>query len=322
MAITTSTRFDGSTGQKITFWGDDTDALTRAQMTASHSVIEEMGATFRQDVIGNRPAAGTTTTNGSFFYDTGNDRLFYSDGTEWIEFALAGKTTSADLTLDDGTDFNLGAGSNIVLDTATGTKIGTATGQKLGFFNATPVVRPANTNSNRSVLSTLGLVASGGDTRLDVISGTSAPSSPTAGQLFYDTGQDKLEVYDGAAWVGVVPTGTIQAFYGTTAPSGWLFCDGSSIAAGYTDLIALVGANTPDLRDKSLVGRSTTGTAFGTTGDDALDASVEILLVPDTTSYTPQAGDVYANVIDNSAGTVTNLSNVPPSGTVNWIIKT
>lgn len=321
MTITTSTRFDDSTDQ-ITFWSDDTDALTRAQMTASHNVIEAMGVTFRQDVIGSRPTAGASTTNGSFFYDTGNDHLYYSDGTEWIEITLAGKTTSADLTLDNGNDINLGAASDIVLDTVTGTKIGTTTGQKLGFFNATPVVRPANTSSNRSVLSTLGLVASGGDTRLDVISGTSAPSSPTAGQLFYDTDQDKLEVYDGAAWVGVVPTGTIHAYYGTTAPSGWLFCDGSAIAAAYTDLIALVGANTPDLRDKSLVGRSTTGTTFGTTGDDALDASVEILLVPDSTTYTPQSGDVYANVIDNTAGTVTDLTNVPPSGTVNWIIKT
>lgn len=35
-------------------------------------------------------------------------------------------------------------GSNVVLGTGTGTKIGTATSQKLGFFDAAPVVQPAD----------------------------------------------------------------------------------------------------------------------------------------------------------------------------------
>lgn len=37
-------------------------------------------------------------------------------------------------------------GRNIQLGTTTGTKIGTATTQKLGFYNATPIVRPATIN--------------------------------------------------------------------------------------------------------------------------------------------------------------------------------
>lgn len=39
----------------------------------------------------------------------------------------------------------LGAGDNITLDAATGTKIGTGSSQKLGFWNATPISRPAVT---------------------------------------------------------------------------------------------------------------------------------------------------------------------------------
>lgn len=46
------------------------------------------------------------------------------------------------------------------------------------------------------------------------------------------------------------PVGTIVAYVGTSAPSGWLICDGSSFVAGtYPDLYSFLGnvANTPNL---------------------------------------------------------------------------
>jgi hypothetical protein len=60
------------------------------------------------------------------------------------------------------TGLSLSEGSNIAVGTATGTKIGTATAQKLGFFNATPIVQPANTVAIDDLLVTLGLRATGG----------------------------------------------------------------------------------------------------------------------------------------------------------------
>jgi hypothetical protein len=51
---------------------------------------------------------------------------------------------------------------NIILGTTTGTKIGTGTTQKLGFWNATPIVQPANTVAIDDVLINAGLRASGG----------------------------------------------------------------------------------------------------------------------------------------------------------------
>ena len=53
-----------------------------------------------------------------------------------------------------------------------------------------------------------------------------------------------------------VPVGTIVAYWGTTAPDGWLICDGSSIPSGYTSLRAMAGSATPDLRDRFLRGKS------------------------------------------------------------------
>jgi microcystin-dependent protein len=53
----------------------------------------------------------------------------------------------------------------------------------------------------------------------------------------------------------LVPVGTISAYAGATAPTGWLLCNGTS-TSGYTALAALVGATTPDFQGYTLVGKS------------------------------------------------------------------
>jgi hypothetical protein len=66
---------------------------------------------------------------------------------------------------------NITNGYDVVLGTTTGTKFGTSTSQKLAFFNATPIVQPANTTDLRTALVNLGLLASGGATPLDLNGG-------------------------------------------------------------------------------------------------------------------------------------------------------
>ena len=56
----------------------------------------------------------------------------------------------------------------------------------------------------------------------------------------------------------LIPTGTINAYAHSVAPTGWLMCDGTS-TAGYTLLASYVGATTPDLRGKFLMGKTATG---------------------------------------------------------------
>ena len=63
-----------------------------------------------------------------------------------------------------------------------------------------------------------------------------------------------------------LPVGTIQAFSGLVAPSGWLICDGSSISRlDYRKLFRTIGTihgdgdkvntfNLPDLRGRTLIG--------------------------------------------------------------------
>ena len=57
-----------------------------------------------------------------------------------------------------------------------------------------------------------------------------------------------------------VPTGSIMPYIGTTAPDGWVLCDGRSLSAisGSAALIALVGTNTaPNLQGMFLRGTGT-----------------------------------------------------------------
>lgn len=76
------------------------------------------------------------------------------------------------------------------------------------------------------------------------------------------------------------PTGCIMLYSGSTAPSGWLLCDGSAILrSGYTALFALVGTtygpgngvstfNLPNLKGRVPVGRDAAQTEFDALGEN------------------------------------------------------
>lgn len=59
--------------------------------------------------------------------------------------------------------------------------------------------------------------------------------------------------------------GSIIQFVGTTIPTGWLECDGSTITqSAYPELYDLIGGTLPDFRGKVLVGQDTNDTDFDT----------------------------------------------------------
>jgi hypothetical protein len=85
-------------------------------------------------------------------------------GTALASISSAGLGSFAGLSLTDAT--------NIAVGTSTGTKIGTATTQKLAFWNVTPIVQPANTVELVTLLTNVGLRASGGNPDLNIGTGT------------------------------------------------------------------------------------------------------------------------------------------------------
>ena len=76
-----------------------------------------------------------------------------------------------------------------------------------------------------------------------------------SGFYFYNNGWELLGG-SGSAGNNGIPIGTVVAYFGNTAPDGWLLCDGNAFAAGtYPDLATLLGSvNTPDLRGVFLRG--------------------------------------------------------------------
>lgn len=85
------------------------------------------------------------------------------DSTTEIAFTSTTITHAGITALTDG--------SNITSGTTTGTKIGTSTSQKFAFWNATPIVQPANTVEIVTGLVNLGLRASGGNPDLTLGTG-------------------------------------------------------------------------------------------------------------------------------------------------------
>lgn len=70
-----------------------------------------------------------------------------------------------------------------------------------------------------------------------------------------------------------LPTGAITAFGGSTAPTGYLECNGQS-TSGYTALAAVVGANVPDLRGEFVRGwDNSKGTDSGRTLGSSQEAT-------------------------------------------------
>lgn len=310
MTVSTTTRLG------VYRWTEDTDQYSRDQLDTSHVSLENGVLKWGQRIAGEaaRPSP-STTWKGALYYNKETAVLSYTDGDEWIDIPLLGKTTGV------GANLILGDAVNIQTGTTTGTKIGTSTGQKIGFFNATPVVQQVDTVSNRVALQNLGLINTGGQSRWEIRvipTGTARPASGTLGETIWEERTSSLLSWTGAAWVGAPPMGTILPFYGTTAPGGWIFCDGGTISASFTELIALVGATTPDLRDRGIVGRTTTGAAYSTVGQANITTTpVLFAFTPDVTTTAPGGSDVQAKALGNAETT----SNVSPSGKMNWIIK-
>jgi len=107
----------------------------------------------------------------------------------------------------------------------------------------------------------------------EVVTSSTRPASPTAGQIIFETDTASVRWYTGSAWVGMIPVGTIQPFAGATAPVGWLLCYGQSLNATstpiYNDLWSVIGTtyggtaitafSVPDLRGRAPYGKDNMG---------------------------------------------------------------
>lgn len=118
-------------------------------------------------------------------------------------------------------------------------------------------------------------------TNLVVDSGTSFPSNPNVGELFYKTDDDWLYAYNGSAWTAAIgptgPTGAVgptgpQGVAGDTGPTGPQGAAGPTGDTGPTGPVGLTGAAGPTGATPA-IGGSSTQVMYNSSGSLAGSAS-------------------------------------------------
>lgn len=168
----------------------------------------------------------------------------------------------------------------------------------------------------------------------------SAPVSPTQGQVYYNSTDNKLYLWNGSAWqvesvsttTGYQKTGMVIAYTSEIAPTGYLECNGVAInRTTYGLLFAEIGTmygvgngsttfNIPDYRGEFHRGTAVGSTADpdrasrtnrgdGTTGDNVGTKQGHQLTYHNHTAYRPYTVSHPANI----AGPANNWWNELPA---------
>lgn len=157
----------------------------------------------------------------------------------------------------------------------------------------------------------------------------------------------------------ITPTGVVLPFAGSTAPSGWLLCDGSTISrTTYAALFGVIGTTygsgdgsttfvVPDLKGRVPAGKEATATRLTTAGSGVDGATLgatggaetHTLTTPQMPAHTHNTGTtisgrnttsgggetiVYAGATyaSTSVGGGNAHNNTQPTIVLNYIIKT
>lgn len=173
-----------------------------------------------------------------------------------------------------------------------------------------------------------------------------------------DSGTDK-KVQKSNLIKDTVPAGVVDMFAGSTAPSGYLLCDGSAVSrTTYADLFTAIGTtygtgdgsttfNVPNIKGKVPVGRDSGDTSFDTLGETGGEKTHTLTIAEmpehnhqitrqyDSTGFSTPYGDPAAGwSLPEGAASGTNMcptaktggsgshNNLQPYIVLNYIIKT
>lgn len=141
------------------------------------------------------------------------------------------------------------------------------------------------------------------------------------------------------------PPGAILQYSGSSAPTGYLLCDGSAVSrTTYADLYSVIGTvygsgdgsatfNLPSLVDKFVLGKGSTYSTLAATGGETTHTLTTSEMPAHTHTVTKGTTTLAAGAMalsaTSSAGTVTSAStggggahnNMPPYIVLNYIIK-
>lgn len=225
----------------------------------------ESGVTRYQNVAA-RNAVEVSPSEGRVVYLLDTDELQIYNGTEWITVIDTGNSenitvsTLVATTASVGTLTVTGPSTLTVIGSSnlsSNTTIGTITPTELGYLDGVTSGIQAQINSKAPSASP---------------TFTGVPAAPTASAGTNTTQLATTEFVGAAVSVGM-PTGAIIPFAGSTAPTGWLLCDGGSTGVfrtTYAALFAVIGTtygsgdgsttfNVPDLRGRVVAGKDNMG---------------------------------------------------------------
>jgi len=220
--------------------------------------------------LANRPAAATDNAGTLYFAtDSSGGTLYRSDGSAWAQAAKG--VTEAATPSAHHTSHESGGSDAIKLDNLAAPDDNTdlnVTSSAHGLAPKSPAdatkflngaATPAFAQVKDSDLSTSDITTND----LTTTKHGFAPKAPNDASKFLDgTG----------AWSAPVPPGVVVPYVATTAPTGWIVCDGSAISrTTYAALFAIIGTtygsgdgsttfNIPDMRARVPVGYNNSGT--------------------------------------------------------------
>lgn len=223
--------------------------------------------------VGGSAAVSTTAPTspqpGDLWYDSGTGQLKTYNGTAWVvgqvnlsvdTFSGNGTTTAFTLSVDPGTENNTEVFiGGVYQQKGTYSVSGTTL-----TFSAAPPAGSSNIEVNIKSGTTLG-VPTDGSVSTTKIMDNAVTTAKIADQAV------TLAKLAASLQDLFVPVGSISAYAGSTAPTGWVLCFGQAVSrATYATLFARIGTtyglgdgtttfNLPDLRGRTLAGKDNMG---------------------------------------------------------------
>ncbi len=209
-----------------------------------------------------RTGLGATTLGGNMFTLTNPSAITFP------RFNVD-NTVSALSAADFRTAIGAGTGGGTVTSVTGTSPISVATGTTTPVISLNTV--PVTSGGTGSTAATVqGGVVYGSST-----SSMASTSAGTSGQVLTSNGTSAPS-WSSTASLGVAPVGSIMIWAGSTAPTGWLLCDGTAYSTGaYPALYAVIGTTygtgigfmVPNLKGKIPVGLNSADASFNTLGE-------------------------------------------------------
>jgi len=263
--------------------------------------------------------SGTTSPSspvvGQTYYNTADSKFYYYNGTAWVAIdsttsgsstptgTAAGGTIYYNTTTGDLSYYDAVTNSWVSLTTLAGDVTGTTSASVVSKINGSPLGTTTGAASG-NVLAWNG-TAWAPAASTGITSSATAPTSPTAGQTYYNTTDNKLYYYDGTSW-NTVATATSSTTPPTSPTVGQTYYNTTDSKFYYYNGTAWVAIDSTLSGTTSPSGTASGGTTYynSTTGDLSYYDAVTNSWV----SLTTLAGDVTGTT---SASVVSKINGSP-----------